>query len=58
MRDYMSSFFAGWYYIRTAGRCQAVSLGKRENLYLLDYACRFCGAGRARTEKEYIAEKL
>ncbi len=45
MRDYMSSFFAGWYYIRTAGRCQAVSLIKWENLYLLDYACRE-GRGR------------
>ena len=30
----------------------------QDYLYLLDYTCRFCGARRARTEKEYIAEKL
>ena len=57
MRDYMSSFFRMVLYQN--GRAVSSGIfGKKENLYLLDYTCRFCGARRARTEKEYIAEKL
>lgn len=49
MRDYMSSFFAGWYYIRTAGRCQAVSLKKGKICICLIVRAGFAGReGRGR----------
>lgn len=48
MRDYMSSF-SGRYYIRTAGRCQAVSLGKKKICICLIMRAGFAGReGRGR----------